>query len=349
MPRRGVRAIRTGVLLTVALALTGCAAGVEAGGSAPATSAPSGSSTSAGRSAGAGTSGPAPSAPGSSRPSSGPSSSAPSPPATKAPPQLPRGGRTVFPRYRLVGYAGLPGAPALGRLGIGNLGARVAEIERWGRRYADGRTPLPVLELITTVVQGSPGANGLYNRHISDAVIARFLQAARRNHALLLLNIQPGRAAFLPEVERLRHWLEQPDVGLALDPEWAVGPGQVPMQVFGHTTGTELNQVSAWLSRLVRRHDLPQKVLVYHQLTDSIVRDPQALRPHPGVAVVQSVDGIGDRADKVQTWRRLQKDRPAFVHPGFKLFFDEDRRAGPLMTPRQVLALKPTPEYVLYE
>jgi hypothetical protein len=38
------------------------------------------------------------------------------------------------------------------------------------------------------------------------------------------------------------------------------------------------------------------------------------------------------------------------VHAGFKLFFTEDTKAGhQLMTPRQVLALRPQPEYVMYE
>jgi hypothetical protein len=41
---------------------------------------------------------------------------------------------------------------------------------------------------------------------------------------------------------------------------------------------------------------------------------------------------------------------PAAMRPGFKLFFEEDVRAGSrLMTPQQVLALTPRPEYVLYE
>jgi hypothetical protein len=40
---------------------------------------------------------------------------------------------------------------------------------------------------------------------------------------------------------------------------------------------------------------------------------------------------------------------PPFVHVGFKLFFEEDARSGPLMTPGEVLALAPRPEYVLYE
>jgi hypothetical protein len=37
------------------------------------------------------------------------------------------------------------------------------------------------------------------------------------------------------------------------------------------------------------------------------------------------------------------------VHAGFKLFYDEDTRSGPLMDPAQVLALVPQPDYVLYE
>jgi hypothetical protein len=45
----------------------------------------------------------------------------------------------------------------------------------------------------------------------------------------------------------------------------------------------------------------------------------------------------------------MEKIRPG-VHPGFKLFFDEDTRNGSrLMTPKEVLALSPQPEYVMYE
>jgi hypothetical protein len=44
------------------------------------------------------------------------------------------------------------------------------------------------------------------------------------------------------------------------------------------------------------------------------------------------------------------KTTPTFVHAGFKLFFTEDRRhGGRLMSPQEVLALKPRPEYVMYE
>jgi hypothetical protein len=272
------------------------------------------------------------------------------PPAKPQKPQLPRGGTQLFPRYRLVGYSGGPGSAAFGRLGVGNLDARVREIERRAAAYsADHRQPLPVLELITVVVQSKPGADGKYRSQIDNAQIARYLAAARRHRALLLLNIQPGRADFLTEVKGLSRWLAEPDVGIALDPEWAVGRGQVPGRVFGHTTASELNAVAAYLSAFTRSHGLPEKAMIVHQLAPQIISRIQDVKRHPGVEVVLSVDGIGSRSAKVATWRRLVKPLPAAVHPGFKLFFEEDRKHGKLMMPSQVLALTPTPDYVLYE
>jgi hypothetical protein len=208
---------------------------------------------------------------------------------------------------------------------------------------------MPVLEVIATVVQSDPGADGRYRSRMPAGQIKGYLQAARRHRAMLLLNIQPGRARFLDETRAYARWLREADVGVALDPEWAMGPGQHPGHEFGHTTGAELDAVAVYLSQAVRRYHLPEKVLVYHQLTPRIVRAESRLRSHRGVAVVKSVDGIGVRGSKLATYRRVTRSTPAFVHAGFKLFYDEDRHPGPLMTPQQVLALHPQPEYVLYE
>jgi hypothetical protein len=189
----------------------------------------------------------------------------------------------------------------------------------------------------------------MFRSRASDGTISRSLAAARRHRGILLLNIQPGRARFLDEVKAYAHWLAQPDVGLALDPEWAVGPGQVPGRVFGHTSGAELDSIARYVAGLVAVQRLPEKVVLYHQLHVSIVAGEPALKPHPGVVLVKSVDGIGNPGQKASTWRSILRRTPTHVHPGFKLFFVEDREHGPLMTPAQVLALRPTPEYVLYE
>ncbi|MGW7684105.1 hypothetical protein ACWGID_25410 [Kribbella sp. NPDC054772] len=284
----------------------------------------------------------------SSSPTTAHSSPSPTPPPPPADGDLPRGGRTIFPKYQLVGYVGLPGSPALGPLDK-DLDAKAAKLETLSRAYAGGRTPLPVMELITVVAKGSRGKDGLYRGRLPDSAIEEYLAVARKHKMLLLLDIQPGRAKILPEVKRLERWLKEPDVGLAFDPEWAVGPTQVPGRVFGHTTGGELDSIAAYLSGLVTANDLPEKVFVFHQLSTRIVSDEQALKPHPGVVTIKSVDGIGARTDKLKAWAKLTTKLPPGVHAGFKLFYTEDARQGALMTPPQVMALKPRPELVIYE
>ncbi len=267
-----------------------------------------------------------------------------------APPrELPRGGREIFPTYRLVGFCGTPGAPALGLLD-GDLAKRAKSIEDYGTKYAKGRKPLPVFELIAVVVQGVPGPDGKWRNRVDDAVVDRYLKAAREAKALLLLDIQPGQSDFMSELQHFEKYLAEPDVGVALDPEWSVKPKQRPGHVYGHTTGPVIDEVATYLAGIVKEHDLPEKVLVFHQLARFIVSEEEAVKPHPGLAIVKVVDGLGPPGAKVTTYGVVVKTMTAGVHPGFKLFFDEDtRNHSILMTPRQVLALRPEPEYVLYE
>jgi hypothetical protein len=136
-----------------------------------------------------------------------------------------------------VGYAGVTGASTLGRLGTGPLDQRVAEIERRAKPYADGREVLPVVEVIATIVQGSPGRDGKYRVRLTDAQIAKYHKAARKHRAVMLLNLQPGRSEFITEAKAFQKWLKEPDVGVALDPEWAMDHGQRPGAAYGHTTG----------------------------------------------------------------------------------------------------------------
>jgi hypothetical protein len=256
-----------------------------------------------------------------STPPAPPSSAAPTTtaPATPTQQELPGGGTQVFPGHRLVGFSGAPSTPALGRL-TGDLTAAAEQLRRQAVPYGVDRPVLPTFELIATVALSTPGPSGDYASTADDATVQAYLDAARAAGAILLLGIQPGTGDFLPAVQHYERWLTEPDVGLALDPEWAVQPGQHPGDVFGSTTGAELDSVSAYLDGLVT-----------------------------GVALVKSVDGIGAPADKIQTYQRVIATLPPFVHAGFKLFYDEDTRSGPLMDPGQVLGLVPQPEYVLYE
>jgi hypothetical protein len=176
-------------------------------------------------------------------------------------------------------------------------------------------------------------------------VIRRHLSAARRAKALLILDLQPGRADFMEEVRHYQRWLEQPDVALALDPEWSMKPGQVPGQVIGSTDAETINQVSARLDDLVRRRNLPQKLLLVHQFTDDMIEQPRRLERRPGVALVRNVDGFGDPQVKRQKYREFTRARGR-THFGYKLFYREDTD---LMQPREVLRLRPQPDVVVYE
>jgi hypothetical protein len=269
-------------------------------------------------------------------------SSAQEPPA---PPELPRGGRSVLPEHRVVAYYGAPQSRELGALGIGTPKGAARRLAREARRYRrDDRAELPALELIAVIANADAGDDGMYRARQSDAVIRRYLRAARQAKALLLLDIQPGRSDFFTETTRLKKWLKEPDVGLALDPEWRVNEGQVPGQVIGSVASREVNATSAWLAELVKDNDLPEKLFVIHQFTDDMV-DHTRLKQPEGLDMVLNVDGFGGQEIKKAKYRDFAREAKEFHH-GFKLFYEEDTD---LMTARQVLRMKPRPELVVYE
>jgi hypothetical protein len=205
---------------------------------------------------------------------------------------------------------------------------------------------LPAFELIATIANAHPGDDGLYRTHQPPATIERYLLAARKAKALLVLDVQPGRGDFLGEAKRLEPWLLQPDVGLALDPEWHVGADVVPGQTIGSVAAEQVNEVTRYVSDLVVKHDLPQKLVVIHQFTEGMVRNKDRLVRAPGLALTMNVDGFGYPGDKIPKYEQLTSEEAAGFHTGFKLFFEED---SDLMTHDQVLALRPAPDLVVYE
>lgn len=268
------------------------------------------------------------------------------PPSTPAaPPQLPRGGKTIFPRYRVVTYYGTGGTASLGVLGSAPPEQIAGKLEQAAAGFGTpDRTVQPAMELIVAVADSKPGPDGSYSHPIDPAVARRYLDAARAHQQMLVLDIQPGRSEFLPEVQRWADLLTEPDVGLALDPEWRMDDDQVPGKVIGHVDAPEVNAVGSWLADLTRDRRLPQKLFVLHMFTGSMVTNVAEVAAHPELAMVQHLDGFGSQAVKKEKYRVLQ--RPAQFHMGFKLFYTQDLD---LLEPAEVLALAPPPEYVSYQ
>ena len=262
------------------------------------------------------------------------------------PAELPRGGRTILPDRRVVAFYGAPQDRELGVLGIGSPARAARRLERQARPYMRrGRPVLPAFELIAAIVTNEAGDGGDHSIRQEPETIRRYLRAARKHRLLLLLDIQPGYAPFLQEAKALERWLREPDVGLALDPEWSMKPPLLPAQEIGSTDAATINEVSRYLSGLVRSHDLPQKLLVVHRFTGDMIENEEQLERHPGVALVVNVDGFGDQPNKISKYNEFTRGRRD-RHHGFKLFYKEDLN---LMNPRKVLRLRPQPDLVVYE
>jgi hypothetical protein len=264
------------------------------------------------------------------------------------PKELPRGGTSIFPRNRVVSFYGAPQSPELGILGIGKPGRAARKLRRVARRYRrPGRRVLPAFELISVIALASPGKDGKYRARQSRRTIRRYLRVARRHRYLLLLDIQPGRSTFSKEVRALRPFLRQRDVGVALDPEWNMGPGGVPGERIGSVHAREVNRVTRYLQRLINRRNLPEKLVVIHQFTPKMVREKSKLKDRPGIDLVLNSDGFGTAAQKRAKYRQLAPRFRSPFHRGFKLFYKEDTG---LMKPGQVLKLRPRPvDLVIYE
>lgn len=255
------------------------------------------------------------------------------------------GDGVILPGSRVVALYGAPQIDAviLGRVSPGEAQRRLRRTARRYRRVGD----LPVekaFDLIAVIASASPGADGDYRYRQRKGVIRRWLHAAREIDARLILDIQPGRSSFIREVKALREWLRKPRVDVALDPEWAVGPGEVPGQTLGSVGSRMVNRVSKYLVEIVRNHDLPQKLLMVHQFYPEAIRHDGRLKQRgENVALILDFDGFGTPREKRRNYERLAR-REHFN--GFTLFY---RRDEPLMRPRQVLRLRPEPEFVMYE
>ncbi len=262
--------------------------------------------------------------------------------------KLPGGGTTVFGKKRfLTAYYGTAGTSALGVLGETDPDRAFRRITTAGRPFLQGTERLlPVYELIVTVADGAdhPGTDGDHAHDVLHSRVQSYIDAAHRNGALLLLDLQPGRTDFLTAAKRWEWALQDPWVGLALDPEWRVGPGQFPGQQIGSVRAKEINRTAGWLSRLTRDNALPEKLFVVHQFTDGMVPDIRKVRRRDGLAMVQHVDGFGSPADKLVTYDDVAVPRKFTM--GFKLFYDED---SPRMRPTQVRRSLPDVRFVSFQ
>jgi len=259
--------------------------------------------------------------------------------------ELPRGGRRIFPRFRIVAFDGVPAHPELGPIGRMDAEETARELEQQAREYqTEDRELLPAFHLIAVVAQADPGEDERYRQRLEPSVIEEYLDVVRRHDMLLLLDIQPGHADFIDEVEEFESLLREPDVGIALDPEWHLDEGELPGSDLGSVEADEVNEVAEYMQEIAAEEDLPEKLLLVHQFDASMIEDRDEITDQPRVAVAFSIDGFGTPDLKRGVYQRLAPRGEQ--RSGFKLFYEEDY---PLMSPDAVLNLQPQPQVILYE
>jgi hypothetical protein len=263
--------------------------------------------------------------------------------------QLPGGGQVVLAGRRIVCLYGHPGTAALGVLGEQDVDAAVDRAKRTARDF-EAFSDLPVVpafEIIATVAQGSPGPDGDYSGESSVESLRPWVERAGETGLYVVLDLQPGRADLTAQAKRYEPLLRLPHVGLAVDPEWKLGPDQRPLEQIGGIDAAEINRAAAWLADLTAEHSLPQKLFVIHQFRLSMIRDEHALdTSRDELSLLIHMDGQGSTGQKNATWRAVVNARPEGVPLGWKNFYDEDH---PMLTPRQTMAHEPTPMMITYQ
>jgi hypothetical protein len=262
----------------------------------------------------------------------------------------PDGGQRAFDGRSLhVALYGTPGDPVLGVLGRQSGPATLARAKALSREYAarTDRTVSPMLEVIATVAAGGPTTDGDFSSELDAAALEPYVDRALAAGVPVILDLQPGRDDFLTQAKQYASLLAKPGVGLALDPEWRLGPGQKPLVQIGRVSAEEVNRTSAWLADLVRRRGLPPKPFVLHQFRLTMLQDRDSIVvDRPELDTLIHVDGQGAQPDKQATWRAVRAGAPD-VAWGWKNFLRMDH---PVLTPAQTLQqVRPTPDLITYQ
>ncbi|HEY5439979.1 MAG TPA: hypothetical protein VIJ90_01730 [Gemmatimonadaceae bacterium] len=259
----------------------------------------------------------------------------------------------IFPATRVIAFYGNPLVKKMGVLGEYPKDEMLArldkEVARWAK--ADPSHPVqPALHLIVTVASDNPGKNGLYRTQMFDSLTNTIYSWAKAKHALLFLDVQVGKSNVHAELPRLRSFLENPDVHLGIDPEFAMATsGMVPGKKIGTLDAKDINWAVKFLDDIATSKNLPPKILVVHRFTRKMVTNARDIRFTPHVQVVMDMDGWGPPWLKFDSYHDYVKAEPV-QFTGFKLFFHNDTKKGDLMlTPSEVLRLNPRPLYIQYQ
>lgn len=247
---------------------------------------------------------------------------------------------------QIVSYYGNPYAKDMGILGEMPPEKLVEKLKAHAERYnsLNGlRQVQPALHLVYATAQRKPGPEGLHLAYVGEQTLQEYLDIACENGLLVFLDLQIGRSDVETELRKILPYLEDPHVHVALDPEYAVGDGEIPRENLGSLDAADVNAAQAMLQDFLEDRGLPDKILIVHQFTRSMLTRPELIEDYPRVKFVIDMDGIGPPDIKGVRYQQLTASAE---HAGIKLFFHLDEPSH-LMSEEEVLALEP--DVIIYQ
>ena len=273
----------------------------------------------------------------------------PTPTPTEEPPELIGGGTELFPDKRFIALYGHPTYPELGALGEQGpeeAVERAKDLAEYYEKHTDAEI-IPSFEIIVTMASAAPGNDGNYSAVVDFDDLDPYIEAAEEHDVYVVLDLQPGHNDFLSQAKLFEDYLKEPNVGLALDPEWRLAPGQVHMQQIGSVDAAEINETTEWLAELTAEHELPQKMVILHQFQLAMIQNREEINTdHSELAIVLHADGHGTAEQKLDTWEALQRDLPDEIYMAWKNFYRQD---NPMFSPKETFDVEPKPWFVSYQ
>ena len=267
----------------------------------------------------------------------------------KTPPAL---SGSIFPYKRVIAYYGNLYSKQMGILGElpedQMLAKLQSEVDAWNKADTTMEA-IPALHYIAVTAQQQPGKAGKYRLRMPFHQIDSVIKMAAKINALVFIDVQVGHSTLQSEIPEFEKYLKMPNVHLGLDPEFSMKGGQAPGKVVGTFDAADINFVSTYLEKLVKENNLPPKILVVHRFTQGMVTNYKQIKTRPEVQIVMDMDGWGHPQLKLNTYQRYIYKEPV-EYTGFKIFYKNDtKNNGRLLTPKELLALKPRPVYIQYQ
>jgi hypothetical protein len=259
----------------------------------------------------------------------------------------------LLPYHRIIAFYGNLYSKRMGILGElpkeAMLKKLQEEVAQW--RAADTSVlTIPALHYVAITAQGSPGKDNKHRMRMPFHQIDTIMNWAKEINALVFVDIQVGHSVVKDEVPTLEPYLKLPNVHLGIDPEFSMKNGEIPGSKIGTFTSDDINDAIDFLAALVRKNNLPPKVLIVHRFTQGMVTGYEKIKTLPEVQVVMDMDGFGDKILKRSTYLRyIYKEPVQFT--GFKLFYKNDNKANTtgMYTPIELLKFTPKPIYIQYQ